>query len=820
MPPNEHSIRVTARGEFGELQNNLKNLKRNLTDVTGVIDKGARKGGLFDQSQMRSLDIFNKRYADSMKSVNKELERQNGIVEKLMEKRGKADKVSAFGINDEIKQREKSMKTLRQQLSGMEALHSQRTKEAREFKMEEGKGGSGGSGGASRLGSFLKGPAGFLMGIAGLAGLGSVVSEAMEVAKHRQIGSLDLAQRMRGYGGRGGSATSMYDEASEVGRRDNMGYTQPETWGFLDQLTSQAGGVSTSEQYRMQRFARGHGVDLGALAGLAGSAHQVGAGGVADFTDTMAGSVANSGMTPRIVEVMQTAVSLLSTISTTLKDGGDKNILAVQSMMDKIGNENGMQKLTGAQGAKMISGLGSVFNGPENSPWRWMGMTALQQFGDEGKDQKSKDYKDYKHMDWYDLNMASEDGISNPDMLGSMGKYIKTMTKDPKGQATMMRSMMDAGGIHPTQRQAQEFWEVTHGLQDLGSDKAKSLMTDMQKGNDPYKDRIDEYGQTMLAQEAAWLKALEPIGALLLTTANEIKSIFTKLLDAINPQIMAIAERLMKYVFPALNKILDKIIGLLGGESTLSKIGKLIFPHPEDMHGNAPAQPNSWKTDLRNLQGGRSNLSFFAGWRDNMTQAYGDDHPAIDIAGDTGTSLGAVTRGYLELQPGNKEGGNEAIIHETDEDNNLTGRHVLYSHLNNYDPNVWKRWDNGSGGDIPIEMGDNVGYLGSTGHSTEPHLHFGEVIGKPGENWKKGNWVDPTGMLDAVGGLGGTGSSSLGPSIGDGGAVTINANINLSGDGVASLNSKTLIELRQLIKEVIEQIGQQNLQLNPTSLKM
>lgn len=56
----EQSIRVSARGEFGQLSRGLKQLQSDLKRVSEEMGKGGRNKGVFDDSQLRSLDWFKK----------------------------------------------------------------------------------------------------------------------------------------------------------------------------------------------------------------------------------------------------------------------------------------------------------------------------------------------------------------------------------------------------------------------------------------------------------------------------------------------------------------------------------------------------------------------------------------------------------------------------------------------------------------------------------------------------------------------------------------------------------------------------------------
>jgi hypothetical protein len=126
----EQAIRVTARGEFGQLQRGLKSLQGDLKDVLGEINKGARKGGFFDDSSMRALELFKNRFKGTMEELNKEFEKQNSVIDKLYEKMKKGNSYQKWEIEQIIKKKEKELDVMRKQIIEMEKLYDKRTKEA------------------------------------------------------------------------------------------------------------------------------------------------------------------------------------------------------------------------------------------------------------------------------------------------------------------------------------------------------------------------------------------------------------------------------------------------------------------------------------------------------------------------------------------------------------------------------------------------------------------------------------------------------------------------------------------------------------------
>jgi murein DD-endopeptidase MepM/ murein hydrolase activator NlpD len=85
-------------------------------------------------------------------------------------------------------------------------------------------------------------------------------------------------------------------------------------------------------------------------------------------------------------------------------------------------------------------------------------------------------------------------------------------------------------------------------------------------------------------------------------------------------------------------------------------------------------------------------------------------HTGIDIAGPYGTPIIAADTGVISFYPGYYGYGNYIIIVHGN------GYSTLYGHLSRFNSSM-------SSGQI-IARGDVIGYEGSTGNSTGPHLHF------------------------------------------------------------------------------------------------
>jgi hypothetical protein len=592
MATAEQSIRVTAKGEFGQLQRGLKDLQGDLKDVLGEINKGARKGGIFDDSQLRALDVYKKRFQDTMGGIDDQFEKQNKLIDELHDKMHRANMVDKVEIGEKIKQRERELDVIRRQLLEVEKLYKNRNKEASGYEIKVPGGNtpsssSGGNGGAFALSAMtsatskIVGAVGTVAKVAlGLASIGSMlamVQEAYQTAYTRQVGSLDVAQRIRSSEFTG-SGSSMYNKVSATGRRDNMGYTEAESWGLQDAYTSRAGALSSEQQYGLQKFSRGYGLDAGMVGSTAGTVKQL--GGTAQpkqFADMIATSVSKSGMLPRIAEVMQAHTGLLQNINTTFKDGSSSQILAYQTTLDRLGNANGMTKLTGEQGASVISGLNGIFK-PNNDKWQWEGIGALQNYNPEK----------YGSMGMYELQSSFEDGLSNTDNLPAMAKRLQEQSGgDSDVFKRLMQVWLQDGGFNATKSQVTELDKVTNGFKVFDQNSIDGVMG-VDSGAKYTENREDDFGQKILAVEANFTKQLGDIGDKFLPKVIEIKNGFTGILEALNEEegIKGVTEEILEFLKSSgLGGVLLAIGGLKIAEKVLPKIPALFTKTP----GTAPA---------------------------------------------------------------------------------------------------------------------------------------------------------------------------------------------------------------------------------------
>lgn len=520
---------MSAKGEFGQLQRGLGNLRKDLNSVLGEIDKGARRGGIFDKTQLRALDLYRARFKESMADMNREYDKQVDAVKRLNMRRNQGSTEEQTNIRKEVRQRQDKIREIRKEQRAMEDLLRKRNEEARQFQQQQGQGGMGGGSGFGGRGlnsglNMLKGVGGVALGLAGIGGVTTIASQAYGNAYNSQVSSLDLAQRIRGQA-YGGSAKNMWDTMGSVGRSDQMGYTTQETWQFQDQYSRQAGALDQGELKHLLKFARGYGLSTSEVAGGIGGVRELGGAETAShFADMIAKSVDSSGMTPRILEVMQTSASLLQEMSTTLKDTGAKQILAYQTTLDTIGIREGMMGLTGSQGANVIGGLGGIFTPGGDDKWKWMGIQALQKH----------DPDKYGGMGLFDLERSFEDGLLNNDNLPAMVKYLREKSGgNEEVLQRMLQKWLQDGGYNATKTQVSELYEATDGLSVFDNEVMEALKKSLDSGDatENYQKRMSEIGQGILDTNARYEKALEDLGQPILTGVQFLKESVTSLAE-------------------------------------------------------------------------------------------------------------------------------------------------------------------------------------------------------------------------------------------------------------------------------------------------
>jgi murein DD-endopeptidase MepM/ murein hydrolase activator NlpD len=142
-----------------------------------------------------------------------------------------------------------------------------------------------------------------------------------------------------------------------------------------------------------------------------------------------------------------------------------------------------------------------------------------------------------------------------------------------------------------------------------------------------------------------------------------------------------------------------------------------VFQPPVQPLASAAATPMQWPV--------AGEISSAFGERKNPMGPGDDFHPGVDIAADEGTPIAAAAAGRV-ISAGPDGGYGNLIV--VDDGNGMTTR---YGHCSQIFARV---------GDL-VGPGQTIGAVGSTGHSTGPHLHFEvRVNDEP---------VDPTQFLPA-----------------------------------------------------------------------
>ena len=114
------------------------------------------------------------------------------------------------------------------------------------------------------------------------------------------------------------------------------------------------------------------------------------------------------------------------------------------------------------------------------------------------------------------------------------------------------------------------------------------------------------------------------------------------------------------------------------------------------------------------------------GWRTHPIYGTSNFHTGIDIAAAEGTPIYSSDAGTVELaNHGGAIGLQVAIVHATHK--------TIYGHMSRFAVSPGQS----------VQRGDPIGYVGSTGDSTGPHLHF-TVYERQHDRWER---IDPAEYL-------------------------------------------------------------------------
>jgi murein DD-endopeptidase MepM/ murein hydrolase activator NlpD len=147
---------------------------------------------------------------------------------------------------------------------------------------------------------------------------------------------------------------------------------------------------------------------------------------------------------------------------------------------------------------------------------------------------------------------------------------------------------------------------------------------------------------------------------------------------------------------------------------SFDEVVKLV-KNKETMLASIPAiQPISNK-DLKHVPSG-------FGWRTDPIYKTQEFHPGIDFTANTGTEIYSTGDGVVSRADNMAQGyGNHVVIKHG------FGYETLYGHMTKYIVRPGQK----------VKRGELIGYVGSTGRSTGPHVHY-EVI----KNGQKANPVN------------------------------------------------------------------------------
>lgn len=138
--------------------------------------------------------------------------------------------------------------------------------------------------------------------------------------------------------------------------------------------------------------------------------------------------------------------------------------------------------------------------------------------------------------------------------------------------------------------------------------------------------------------------------------------------------------------------------------ATTKKSVSELLGEVEGKSGAAASFPDKWPTD-----GGVISSNY--GSRSNPVEGGYDWHPGIDIAVEFGTPIYATAAGTVEMAQWNAGYGRYVRI------NHGNGYETAYGHMSGIAVAAGQK----------VIKGEIIGFVGSTGYSTGPHLHY-EVI--------------------------------------------------------------------------------------------
>ncbi|HJR58107.1 MAG TPA: M23 family metallopeptidase [Vicinamibacterales bacterium] len=238
-------------------------------------------------------------------------------------------------------------------------------------------------------------------------------------------------------------------------------------------------------------------------------------------------------------------------------------------------------------------------------------------------------------------------------------------------------------------------WSAQANLSELQSANAR-----LQMENDSFREATGE----LAAQVSSLQSAVDQIGAQV-EVDPEVDRAMSRLPPRVRERAMggatsSIAGPVLSGAFGSPDNafgVLRDVLGLI--ERRLASVQTGV----ERRHALASATPSIWP-----IAGWLS--SGFGNRRDPFTGG-GDFHPGLDISGDHGQQIQAPADGVVT---GASYNGNYGNLITIDHGFGLTTR---YGHLSRFAVTTGEA----------VRRGQIIGYVGSTGRSTSPHLHY-EVL--------------------------------------------------------------------------------------------
>ncbi len=160
-------------------------------------------------------------------------------------------------------------------------------------------------------------------------------------------------------------------------------------------------------------------------------------------------------------------------------------------------------------------------------------------------------------------------------------------------------------------------------------------------------------------------------------------------------------------------KLIDKLTKQIAVQSISLDEIKELAEQKEELLSTIPAIQPIQNSDLKRMASGY-------GWRSDPFTKARKFHYGMDFSAPTGTPIYASGNGVVTRADANSSGyGNHVRI---DHGFNYVS---LYAHLSKYNVKKGQK----------VKRGDIIGYVGSTGRSVAPHLHY--------EIFKDGNRINP-----------------------------------------------------------------------------